>query len=72
MRGYSIRKRTYTDKTGKEKKTSTYTVFYDLRTKLGQPRKQKIKSGFRTKKEADAWAPPRQRKSVTASSPTTA
>jgi integrase len=55
MRGH-FRKRTYIDKkTGKRRKTSTWSVWYEVPHGLGERRKQKMKSGFRTRKEADAW-----------------
>jgi integrase len=55
LRGH-IGKRTYVDKkTGRRRKTSTYTVWYELPREPGEPRRQKLKSGFHTRKEADAW-----------------
>jgi hypothetical protein len=45
---FHISKRTYIDKkTGKRKKTSTYSVTYDLPHEPGERRQQKMKSGFR-------------------------
>ncbi|HEV3091292.1 MAG TPA: tyrosine-type recombinase/integrase [Candidatus Cybelea sp.] len=54
MRGHFTRK-TYTDKTGKLKKMSTWSVCYDAPHEPGEPRKRRVKSGFRTKKEATEW-----------------
>ena len=54
MRGH-FAKRAYTDKkTGQVKKASTWSVWYDERRE-GDGRKQKIKGGFRTRKEAESW-----------------
>ncbi len=54
MRGH-FGKRAYTDKkTGEVKKASTWSVWYDERRE-GDGRKQKIKGGFRTRKEAESW-----------------
>lgn len=53
MRGH-FAKRSYTDKkTGQKRTVSTWSVWYDER--VNGSRRQKIKSGFRTRKEAEAW-----------------
>jgi integrase len=54
MRGHFAR-RQYVDKTGKKRTASTWSVRYDEPRAEGQPRTQKIKSGFRTRKDAEAW-----------------
>ncbi len=55
MRGY-FRKRNYIDdKTGEARKTSTWVVAYDLPREPGEPRRQAFKSGFRTRRDAEAW-----------------
>jgi integrase len=55
VRGH-FERRTYLDKkTGKNRKTATWGVWYELPRQPGEPRKQKIKSGFRTRKEASDW-----------------
>ncbi|HET9394184.1 MAG TPA: site-specific integrase [Candidatus Rubrimentiphilum sp.] len=54
MRGHFAR-RTYIDKkTGARRTASTWTVWYDLPRSDGA-RQQRIKSGFRTRKEAEDW-----------------
>ena len=55
MRGHFVR-RTYVDKkTGEKRKASTWSVWYDLPRKPGEPRRHKVKAGFETRKEAEAW-----------------
>jgi integrase len=55
MRGH-FKRRNYIDKkSGKARRTSTWSVQYDLPREPGSPRERKIKAGFRTRKEADAW-----------------
>lgn len=55
MRGH-FAKRSYIDKkTGQRRQSSTWSVLYDLPRNGDEPRQQKIKSGFRTRKEAEAW-----------------
>lgn len=55
MRGH-FSKRWYVDKkTGERRQSSTWSVLYDLPRVGDEPRKQKIKSGFRTRKDAEAW-----------------
>ena len=43
------------DKTGEARKTSTWVVAYDLPREPGEPRRQAFKSGFRTRRDAEAW-----------------
>jgi integrase len=54
MRGHFARK-TYTDKHGRLRKMSTWSVCYELPREPGEPRKRKVQSGFRSRREADAW-----------------
>ncbi len=54
MRGHFGHKR-YVDKTGKLRKTSTWSVWYELPRQRGEHRKQKVRSGFSTRKDAIAW-----------------
>ncbi len=55
MRGH-FKRRTYRDKkTGAIRTATTWSVLYDLPTAPGEKRKQKIKSGFATKRDAVAW-----------------
>ena len=55
MKGH-FAKRTYIDKkTGKKKAASTWTVWYDEPATGNGARQQRSKSGFRTRKEAEAW-----------------
>lgn len=54
MRGRFAR-RTYIDKNNIRRRTSTWSVWYELPRNPGEPRSHKIKSGFRTRKEAGEW-----------------
>jgi integrase len=54
VRGHFGHKR-YNDKTGKLRKTATWSVWYELPRQPGEARKQKVKSGFATRKDAVAW-----------------
>jgi integrase len=54
MRGHFARK-TYTDQRGKLRKMSTWCVWYEMPRRPGEPRKQKVQSGFTTRKDAVAW-----------------
>jgi integrase len=55
MKG-SFKQRSYIDlKTGKKRKLSMWSVQYDLPRNLGEQRKRQIKSGFRTKADAEEW-----------------
>jgi integrase len=55
VRGHSGHRRYLDRKTGKLRKTSTWTVWYELPRRPGEPRKQKIKGGFTSRKDAVAW-----------------
>ncbi len=54
MRGHFGHK-TYVDKHGKRRKVSTWCVCYELPRQPGESRKQKIESGFATRKDAVDW-----------------
>lgn len=55
MKG-SFKKRTYVDrKRGVKRAVTTWTVTYDERVGPGEPRKQRRKAGFQTRKAAEAW-----------------
>jgi Phage integrase, N-terminal SAM-like domain/Arm DNA-binding domain len=54
VRGH-FERRTFTDKSGKLRKMSTWSVWYEQPHQPGEPRKQKLKGGFRTRKEASEW-----------------
>jgi len=55
MKGH-FAKRTYIDKkTGKKKTASTWTVWFDEPCGTDDRRRQKSKSGFPTRKKAEAW-----------------
>jgi integrase len=55
MRGHFTKRAYVNDRSGRSRETSTWTVTYDLPRRPGEPRKQKNKSGFRTRREAEAW-----------------
>lgn len=55
MKG-SFTKRRYVDrKTGARRSVTTWTVTYDEPVASGVPRRQRRKSGFKTRKEAEMW-----------------
>ena len=54
MRGHFARRAYIDKKTGARRTTSTWTVWYNLPRRDGA-RQQRIKSGFRTRKEAEEW-----------------
>ena len=54
MKG-SIKQRTYTDKNGRKKKCSTWTVKYNPPVRSGEKRKHDSESGFKTRREAEQW-----------------
>jgi integrase len=55
MKG-SFKKRNYADiKTGAKRSVTTWTVTYDEPTSPGEPRKQRRKAGFATRKAAEKW-----------------
>jgi Phage integrase, N-terminal SAM-like domain len=54
MRGHFARK-SYTDKAGKLRKMSTWSVSYDVPRRPGEPRERRVKSGFQTRKQASEW-----------------
>jgi hypothetical protein len=55
MNGH-IERRKYVDKkTGKTRTTSTWSVWYTVPRSPGEPRQQKFKSGFASKKAASDW-----------------
>lgn len=54
MRGHFVR-RQYVGKDGKRRKTSTWTVWYELPREPHEKRKQKIQGGFASRKDAVAW-----------------
>ncbi len=55
MKG-SFKKRTYADpKTGARRSVTTWTVTYDEPASAGEPRRQRRKGGFATRKDAEAW-----------------
>jgi integrase len=55
MKGYIKRRRRFDPNTGTVRTASVWTVVYDEPAEPGQKRRQKTKSGFRTRKEAEAW-----------------
>ena len=55
MKG-SFKKRSYLDaKTGGKRRVTTWTVTYDEPTSSGEPRRQRRKAGFATRKDAETW-----------------
>ena len=55
MKG-SFKKRSYVDhKSGAKRSVTTWTVTYDEPATRGEPRQQRRKSGFATRKEAEKW-----------------
>ena len=55
MKG-SFKKRSYLDhNTGDKRRVTTWTVTYDEPTTAGEPRRQRRRSGFATRKEAEEW-----------------
>lgn len=54
MKG-SIKQRTFTDAKGRTKKCATWSVRYSPPLRVGEPREFQIKSGFKTKREAEQW-----------------
>jgi hypothetical protein len=55
VRGHFGHHRYVDRKTGKLRKASTWTVWYELPRQPGEPRRQKIKGGFGSRKDAVAW-----------------
>jgi len=55
MRGHFGHKSYVDRKTGKLRKASTWSVWYELPRRPGEPRRQKVQSGFETRKDAVAW-----------------
>jgi len=55
MRGHFVRRSYIDKKTGKRRKTSTWSVWYDEPRADGEPRQRKIKSGFETRRDAETW-----------------
>jgi len=55
VRGHFGHHRYLDRKTGRLRNASTWTVWYELPRRPGEPRKQKIKGGFASRKDAVAW-----------------
>lgn len=54
MRGHFGHQR-YVDNTGKLRKTKTWSVWYESPREPGERRKQRVKTGFQSRKKAVAW-----------------
>ena len=55
MKGYIKKRRRVDPKTGKQRTSRVWTVVYDEPVARGEQRRQKMKSGFRTREEAEKW-----------------
>jgi integrase len=55
VRGHFGHKSYVDRKTGKLRKASTWSVWYELPRRSGEPRRQKVQAGFETRKDAVAW-----------------
>jgi integrase len=55
VRGHFGHKSYVDRKTGKLRKAKTWSVWYELPRRSGEPRRQKVQAGFETRKDAVAW-----------------
>jgi integrase len=55
IKGYIVRRTRKDPKTGKHRKASVWSVVYDEPVAQGEPRNQRTRSGFPTRKAAEAW-----------------
>jgi integrase len=55
VKGYFTKRRRVSPKTGKQRTSTIWSVVYDEPVAEGEKRRQQMKSGFRTRKEAEDW-----------------